>query len=157
MNAPRGTQLYQRLKKEGRLLGSSSGDNTDFSLNFIPKMNHETLINGYKKILDTIYSPKHYYKRVRTFLKQYRPKKFDKKTYFKSPLKYCLIQEFIFSLNVLPSRITLDLNSRHSLSSTSMFIRFVSIGLSISSNVCGVKYLFHLFYVLFFRLDPPKD
>lgn len=97
LNAPRGTRLYQRLKKEGRLLGSSSGDNTDFSLNFIPKMNQETLINGYKKILDTIYSPKHYYKRVRTFLKQYRPKKFNKKTYF----KFCYLSAFLKSIWLL--------------------------------------------------------
>jgi len=71
LNAPRGTRLYHRLKKENRLLKASSGDNTDFSLNFMPKMNIETLINGYKKILNTIYSPKHYYKRVITFLKGY--------------------------------------------------------------------------------------
>ena len=38
-----------------------TGDNTDFSLNFVPKMKQETLINGYKEILNTIYSPKHYY------------------------------------------------------------------------------------------------
>ncbi len=97
LNAPRGTRLYQRLKKEGRLLGSTSGDNTDFSLNFIPKMNREILITGYKKILDTIYSPKHYYKRVRTFLKHYKPKKFDKKTYF----KFCYITAFLKSIWLL--------------------------------------------------------
>ncbi|HUU52278.1 MAG TPA: DUF4070 domain-containing protein [Candidatus Heimdallarchaeota archaeon] len=75
LNAPRGTKLYKRLKKEDRLLKDSSGDNTDFSLNFIPKMNIETLISGYKEILSTIYSPKNYYKRVITFLKEYQPKK----------------------------------------------------------------------------------
>ncbi len=83
LNAPRGTRLYQRLKKEGRLLNDTSGDNTDYSLNFIPRMNYETLINGYKKILNTIYLPKHYYKRVRIFLKHYKPKKFRQKVYFK--------------------------------------------------------------------------
>jgi radical SAM superfamily enzyme YgiQ (UPF0313 family) len=82
LNAPRGTRLYQRLKNEGRLLGDTSGDNTDCSLNFIPKMNHEMLINGYKKILSTIYLPKHYYKRVRTFLRHYKPKKLKQKIYF---------------------------------------------------------------------------
>jgi radical SAM superfamily enzyme YgiQ (UPF0313 family) len=81
LNAPHGTRLYSRLKRENRLLEDSSGDNTDFSLNFIPKMNIETLMNGYKKILNTIYSPKHYYKRVMTFLKEYKPKK--KKVHFK--------------------------------------------------------------------------
>jgi len=75
LNAPRGTRLYQRLKKENRLLKGFSGDNTDCSLNFIPKMNYETLINGYKHILNTIYSPKQFYERVRTFLKEYKPQK----------------------------------------------------------------------------------
>ncbi len=75
LNAPRGTRLYQRLKRENRLLKGFSGDNTDCSLNFIPKMNYETLINGYKNILNTIYSPKQYYERVRIFLKEYKPQK----------------------------------------------------------------------------------
>ncbi|MBI2980191.1 MAG: DUF4070 domain-containing protein [Chloroflexi bacterium] len=75
LNAPRGTRLYHRLEKENRLLEIFSGDNTDGSLNFIPKMNYETLINGYKHVLDTIYSPREYYARVRTFLKEYHPPK----------------------------------------------------------------------------------
>jgi hypothetical protein len=75
LNAPRGTRLYKRLKNEDRLLKDSSGDNTDHSLNFIPKMKIETLISGYEEILSTIYSPKNYYKRVITFLKGYKTKK----------------------------------------------------------------------------------
>jgi len=75
LNAPAGTRLYKRLKAENRLLKSSTGDNTDCSLNFIPKMNYETLINGYKHVLDTIYSPKDFYERVKTFLKEYRPRR----------------------------------------------------------------------------------
>ena len=73
LNAPRGTRLYQRLKQENRLLKGISGDNTDCSINFIPKMDYETLINGYKHILNTIYSPKPYYERVKIFLKEYKP------------------------------------------------------------------------------------
>jgi radical SAM superfamily enzyme YgiQ (UPF0313 family) len=75
LNAPAGTRLYDRLKKENRLLKETSGDNTDFSINFIPKMKYETLMNGYKNVLDTIYSPRHYYERVVTFLKEYRPRR----------------------------------------------------------------------------------
>ena len=73
LNALPESRLYNRLIKEKRLLKISSGDNTDFSLNFIPKMDVDKLINGYRKILDTIYSPKYYYKRVKTFLKVYKP------------------------------------------------------------------------------------
>ncbi|HTY64348.1 MAG TPA: B12-binding domain-containing radical SAM protein [Acidobacteriota bacterium] len=73
LNAPRGTRLHQRLVQEGRLLSSSTGDNTDFSLNFIPRMKAETLLAGYQKVVETIYSPKEYYARVLQFLRTYRP------------------------------------------------------------------------------------
>jgi radical SAM superfamily enzyme YgiQ (UPF0313 family) len=76
LNAPRGTRLYQRLKRENRLVGDSySGDNTDGSLNFVPKMGKEKLINGYTHILTTIYSSKQYYDRVKIFLKEYKPRR----------------------------------------------------------------------------------
>jgi radical SAM superfamily enzyme YgiQ (UPF0313 family) len=73
LNAPRGTRLYKRLHKEKRLVHSVTGDNTDCSINFIPKMGYETLVAGYEKIMKTIYSPKHYYRRIRTFFREYRP------------------------------------------------------------------------------------
>ncbi len=73
LNAPPRTRLYQRLKKENRLLKAATGNNTDFSINFIPKMNYDALINGYKSILKTVYSPKHYYERIMTFLREYVP------------------------------------------------------------------------------------
>jgi radical SAM superfamily enzyme YgiQ (UPF0313 family) len=69
------TQLYERLRKERRLLKEASGNNTDFSTNFIPKMNYELLISGYKRILETLYSPRHYYDRIITFLREYIPPK----------------------------------------------------------------------------------
>lgn len=73
LNAPRGTKLYKRLVTENRLLKTSTGDNTDLSMNFIPKMSYEKLITGYRQIIETIYSPKHYYTRVKRFMKDYRP------------------------------------------------------------------------------------
>ena len=75
LNAPSGTKLYQRLEKENRLIKTFTGNNTDFSLNFIPKMKTDILVNGYRNVLDTIYSPKQYYERIRTFLKVYQPRK----------------------------------------------------------------------------------
>jgi len=73
LNALPSTKLYHRLAKEGRLLHDMSGDNTDFSINFIPKMDYEMLIKGYKRIISRIYSPEPYYKRVMTFLRDYKP------------------------------------------------------------------------------------
>jgi radical SAM superfamily enzyme YgiQ (UPF0313 family) len=73
LNAVPGTRLYQRLKDEGRLLYNPTGDNCDGSLNFVPKMDAEKLKEGYKAVLDYIYSPKEYYDRISEFLKDYRP------------------------------------------------------------------------------------
>ncbi len=73
LNAPPGTRLYKRLKRENRILSVGSGDNTDGSTNLIPKMGRERLIDGYKHVVDTIYAPKQHYERIRTFLREYRP------------------------------------------------------------------------------------
>lgn len=74
LNALPKTRLWDRLKKEGRLLEDTSGENTDGSINFIPRMGKEKLYRGYKKIISTIYSPKHYFKRINTFLNNYKQK-----------------------------------------------------------------------------------
>jgi radical SAM superfamily enzyme YgiQ (UPF0313 family) len=71
--APPETRLYKRLKKENRILPKGSGDNTDGSTNFIPKMGREALARGYKHVVDTIYAPRQYYERIKTFLKEYKP------------------------------------------------------------------------------------
>ena len=75
LQAPPGTRLYERMKQEGRLRGDSSGDNVDGTTNIIPAMNLDALREGYKGILQHIYSPEHYYRRVRTFLHEYKPPK----------------------------------------------------------------------------------
>jgi radical SAM superfamily enzyme YgiQ (UPF0313 family) len=58
------TQLWRRLKREGRLLKESLGQNTEECLNFVPRMDRVRLVEGYKKILSTIYSPAEYYQRA---------------------------------------------------------------------------------------------
>ena len=65
------TQLWRRLEKENRLLHESTGNNTDCSLNFVPKMNRERLIEGYKNILRNIYSPREYYRRALDCLERF--------------------------------------------------------------------------------------
>ena len=96
LNAPSGTQLFNRMKAEKRLLSTMSGDNTDGSMNFIPKMNYEKLKQGYKKIVTTIYSPGEYYERVKTFLREYKlPTSKNKKITFSE------IKAFLKSLWIL--------------------------------------------------------
>jgi len=73
LNAPRLSKLYRRLQEEGRIVDQFTGDNTDYSINFIPVMDKNELLKGYQKIIQNIYSCKAYYARVLTFLKQYDP------------------------------------------------------------------------------------
>ncbi|MFN8258119.1 MAG: B12-binding domain-containing radical SAM protein [Bacteroidales bacterium] len=73
LNAPRLSKLYHRLKREDRIVTMFTGDNTDYSLNFVPKMDKEVLLKGYQNIIKEIYSSKSYYERVLRFLKQFSP------------------------------------------------------------------------------------
>lgn len=76
LNAPRGTRLFQRMQDENRLtVEKATGDNTDCSMNFIPKMDRRTLVNGYQEVMTTLYAPGEYYRRIKAFLAQYRPRK----------------------------------------------------------------------------------
>jgi radical SAM superfamily enzyme YgiQ (UPF0313 family) len=68
LNALPDTKLYNRLMKEGRLFDRASGNNTDFSINFAPSMDLQKLVDGYKRVMQTIYSPKFYYKRSKGLL-----------------------------------------------------------------------------------------
>jgi radical SAM superfamily enzyme YgiQ (UPF0313 family) len=76
LTAMPGTRLYHRLEEEGRLLFRTSGNNTDVSgsLNFVPKMDRQQIIDGYRWVMNTIYSPEIYYRRILAFLRQYRPR-----------------------------------------------------------------------------------
>lgn len=68
------TQLYQRLKREGRMLAETTGNNTQAALNFIPKLNRDYLVNGYCDLMKRLYEPRAYYERVRIFLEDYHPR-----------------------------------------------------------------------------------
>lgn len=73
LQAPYGTSLYERMEKEGRLMGEMDGDNADGSTNIVPAMGLSTLTQGYHHLLKEIYHPKQFYARVRTFLREYNP------------------------------------------------------------------------------------
>lgn len=76
LNAPKNTELYKKLKTQHRLTVEATGNNTDFTMNFIPKMKYNDLIEGYNTIIQNIYAIKPYYRRLRKFLLNYRkPKK----------------------------------------------------------------------------------
>ncbi len=72
LQAPIGTKLYERMSRERRLSGLTTGDNVDGTTNIIPKMNLDILHKGYKTVISALYAPKNYYARVITFLKEYK-------------------------------------------------------------------------------------
>ena len=71
LNAPKNTRLYKRMEEENRLTIAATGNNTDASMNFIPKMNYIELLKGYKDIIYNIYTTKPYYQRIRQMLLNY--------------------------------------------------------------------------------------
>jgi len=72
LNAPKNTRLYKKLDAQNRLTIEATGNNTDFSMNFIPKMNYTDLLEGYNKIIQNIYTTKPYYRRLRKLLLNYK-------------------------------------------------------------------------------------
>jgi radical SAM superfamily enzyme YgiQ (UPF0313 family) len=94
LNALPGTKLYYRLKNENRLLNESTGNNTDGSLNFIPKMDKDILLKEYKNLVKTIYSAENYYQRIFNFLKEYNH-------YNNSKLTFNFVIAFLKSFYIL--------------------------------------------------------
>jgi radical SAM superfamily enzyme YgiQ (UPF0313 family) len=90
LNALPKTKLWKRLMAEDRLRLDTTGNNTDGTINFVPIMDKNKLINGYRNIVRTIYSPRYFYRRVCNFLEHYQPRRsgvvqrHDIKAFFKS-------------------------------------------------------------------------
>ncbi|HEX7295764.1 MAG TPA: B12-binding domain-containing radical SAM protein, partial [Pyrinomonadaceae bacterium] len=94
LNALPGTQLWNRLDREGRLLGEASGNNTSCTLNFKTRMDPTVLVRGYQTIMRTIYSPREYYQRALESMKRT-----DREVV--EPQQYNLISSFTALVRVL--------------------------------------------------------
>ena len=68
-----GTQLFRRLWREDRIVDAGDGNNTDCTLNFLPRMDAARLVEGYRSVLRRIYSCDAYYERVKLFLNRCHP------------------------------------------------------------------------------------
>jgi radical SAM superfamily enzyme YgiQ (UPF0313 family) len=132
LNALPDTKLYARLLREGRLLGRTTGNNVDGTTNIVPRMNAATLAEGYRSIMRTIYSPGPYYRRIRTFLREYQPVRFktsfrfaNLRTFFHSSVRLgifgrerfhywgLLAWTFFRRRRALPLAITLSIYGHH--------------------------------------------
>jgi radical SAM superfamily enzyme YgiQ (UPF0313 family) len=64
LNAMPNTQLWDRLKREGRLLNDFTGDNLSLP-NFRTNMPFLTMVRGYRTVLATLYSPENFFGRLK--------------------------------------------------------------------------------------------
>jgi radical SAM superfamily enzyme YgiQ (UPF0313 family) len=96
LNAPKNTKLYRQLEAENRLTTDATGNNTDSSMNFIPKMDQHELLEGYQKIIQNIYSTRPYYKRVRQSLLNY-----NQLCKSQNKIDFTLVKAFLKSMFVI--------------------------------------------------------
>jgi radical SAM superfamily enzyme YgiQ (UPF0313 family) len=70
LTALRGTNLHSRLESEGRLLAESSGNNVEIALNFVPELDRKVLLDGYCRVLGSLYGPdmRSYFARCRSLV-----------------------------------------------------------------------------------------
>jgi hypothetical protein len=73
LNALPKTRLFTRLSAEGRILQKTTGNNLDAVLNFASRIDRDMLLDGYRSLVKQLYAPKSYYRRISTFLREYRP------------------------------------------------------------------------------------
>ncbi len=69
LTAVRGTNLYNRLKAEGRIRTESKGNNThQLSFNFKTELDEKFLLDGYKKLISKLFKANNYYQRCKTMI-----------------------------------------------------------------------------------------
>jgi radical SAM superfamily enzyme YgiQ (UPF0313 family) len=86
-----GTQLFRRLWREDRIVDAGDGNNTDCKLNFLPRMDAARLVEGYRSVLNRIYSCDAYYERVKLFLSRCHPTS-------RQHLSYANLRALVFSV-----------------------------------------------------------
>lgn len=74
LQAPAGTELYRRLKSEGRISVGFSGDNGDGSTNVIPRMDIRALKSGYQALVRKLFQPDEVYMRIQVLLDHFQTK-----------------------------------------------------------------------------------
>ncbi|MCP4687436.1 MAG: B12-binding domain-containing radical SAM protein [Desulfobacterales bacterium] len=68
-----GTTLYEKFKKQGRVLDEFKGFNTGrYHLNYLPKMDPGALLSGYLKLVSETFRPEAYFQRCVRFMRDYK-------------------------------------------------------------------------------------
>ncbi len=94
LSAMRGTDLHARLEAEGRLAGEASGNNVEIALNFRPQLAPEVLIDGYRRVLATLYDPglKSYFERCWTLVANLGPGVAGRRRHFETAKLLALLR-----------------------------------------------------------------
>lgn len=127
------TRLYRRLEAEGRLREESGGNNThDLRMNFVPKMDLQRLLAGYRQLLADLYDPGHYFDRCLGLLRNKPPRqasvrrvrKTELRAFFLSLLLQTfssyswdywrfLVRGFCIRPGMLPETVTMAVKGHH--------------------------------------------
>ena len=69
----KGTKLYDRYLREGRILKGGRGDNVSCTLTYVPEMDADSLVSGYKRVLASLYQPslRSFFERCLTLFKHW--------------------------------------------------------------------------------------
>ena len=75
----KGTKLFRRLQREGRLRDEYTGCNTEIALNFEPELPRERLLAEYRRVISTLYDPslRAYFDRCLTLFEHLAPLAYD--------------------------------------------------------------------------------
>ncbi len=93
LTAVKGTDMYERLKLEKRLLETPIGTNA-MPLNFRTELDYGTLIEGYKRVITTLYDPslENYFSRCLTLFRHLKPVRHLRKTKSKNEINVAFMR-----------------------------------------------------------------
>ncbi len=79
LTAVKGTPLYRRLDREGRIIEETTGNNThQQGRNFLPRpsdLGEELVVSNYRRLVEKLFDPKNYFDRCRTLQERLGPSK----------------------------------------------------------------------------------
>lgn len=100
LKAPFGTELFERMKREGRLKGTFNF--SEHQINFIPKMGEEKLRMGFNELIEKVYSAKDVYHRAKTYLTNLEPYSVQNRIEMKFTIRWMIdLLLAIFNLSIL--------------------------------------------------------
>jgi len=102
LQAPHTTPLYERMRREGRLIENSLGSSNFSPPNFRTVLPLPELLDGLKRMLLTLYDPRRFYKRVLDSLEHWHAQPEQRAPVLSFPYRLRVIFKSVWRQGVLP-------------------------------------------------------